>query len=550
MNNINEELSISNSNFLTNRDIYIHNFDKNENELKNANGKFITPYQFEQAKEIYNFFTFNKELLNLLIVAETQMGKTGIIQALTRIFVEENNIEPLNILILTGLSSTEWVKQTQNRFIEMIRPNIFHRNTMHKFQEILQTKNDLLLILDEVHIASELKNNMGKIFKECGLLNINNLTERNIKFIQVSATPDATLTELYKWDENNRKVFIIKSPENYIGIEKLLNNDQILEYNYLTDINNVREIRYYIEKKYSLNNFKYHLIRINTSKKDNKLIMDNINTVFKNDNYYIKNFCITNKEKLSVNDDLNELYLDIKPRKRHTIILLKEKVRCSYTINKTYIGILYERKATDQSEMTIIQGLAGRGCGYFDNTNKDITIFTNKEIINKYIEKIKNNHNHSFYENINNKKKNINDRNTNYNDTINNNVNDNLNNIDNNNKDFNVIVLDDIDEMDDLVKVNNKSRDVYNEIIFNKILKKKKLISFFNNYKQHNKLTYNTKLHNHIKKKIDDKNYINFKDVYCVGSPQHNKYNKSENVLISIINKYQNEIYLIYFDKK
>ena len=198
MNNINEELSISNSNFLTNRDIYIHNFDKNENELKNANGKFITPYQFEQAKEIYNFFTFNKELLNLLIVAETQMGKTGIIQALTRIFVEENNIEPLNILILTGLSSTEWVKQTQNRFIEMIRPNIFHRNTMHKFQEILQTKNDLLLILDEVHIASELKNNMGKIFKECGLLNINNLTERNIKFIQVSATPDATLTELYK----------------------------------------------------------------------------------------------------------------------------------------------------------------------------------------------------------------------------------------------------------------------------------------------------------------------------------------------------------------
>ena len=101
-----------------------------------------------------------------------------------------------------------------------------------------------------------------------------------------------------------------------------------------------------------------------------------------------------------------------------------------------------------------------------------------------------------------------------------------------------------------LVKVNNKSRDVYNEIIFNKILKKKKLISFFNNYKQHNKLTYNTKLHNHIKKKIDDKNYINFKDVYCVGSPQHNKYNKSENVLISIINKYQNEIYLIYFDKK
>jgi hypothetical protein len=546
MDNTNDELSS-----ITNRNIYIHNFDKNENELKNANGKFITPYQFEKAREIYNFFISNSELLNLLMVAETQMGKTGIIQALTRIFVEENNIDPLNILILTGLSSTEWVKQTQNRFIDMIRPNIFHRNTMHKFQEVLKTKNNLLLILDEVHIASELKNNMGKIFKECGLLNINNLNERNIKFIQVSATPDATLTELYKWNENNRKVFIVKSPENYIGIEKLLKNGQILEYNLLTDINNVREIRYYIENKYTFNNYKYHLIRINTSKRDNKLILDNINAVFKNDRFYIKNFCITDTEKLSINDDLNELYLDIKPRKRHTIILLKEKVRCSYTINKTYLGILYERKATDQSEMTIIQGLAGRGCGYFDNTNKELTIFTNIEIIKKYIEKIKQDHNYLLYEN-NNKKKNINDRNTNYNDInniIDNNVDYNLNNIDNNTE-FNVIVIDDIDEMDELVKVNNKSRDVYNDIIFNKILKKKGLKSLFNSYEQHNKLTYTAKSpHILIKKKIDDKNRVFFTDVYHAGTPQYEKYNKSKNVLITIVNKYQNEIYLIFFDK-
>jgi hypothetical protein len=50
MDNTNDELSS-----ITNRNIYIHNFDKNENELKNANGKFITPYQFEKAREIYNF---------------------------------------------------------------------------------------------------------------------------------------------------------------------------------------------------------------------------------------------------------------------------------------------------------------------------------------------------------------------------------------------------------------------------------------------------------------------------------------------------------------
>ena len=86
---------------ITNQTIYLHNFEENEKTLKEIDGKFITPFQFEQANKIYKDFYdiyCDKKILSL-IVAETQMGKTGIMQALTREFVEYGNIEPENILI-------------------------------------------------------------------------------------------------------------------------------------------------------------------------------------------------------------------------------------------------------------------------------------------------------------------------------------------------------------------------------------------------------------------------------------------------------------------
>jgi len=93
---------------ITNRDIYLYKFDKNEEELKENGGKYITEFQYKSAKKIYNYCNDDKKN-HSLIIAETQMGKTGIMQALTREFVENGNIEPENILILTGLSSCEWV---------------------------------------------------------------------------------------------------------------------------------------------------------------------------------------------------------------------------------------------------------------------------------------------------------------------------------------------------------------------------------------------------------------------------------------------------------
>ena len=534
---------------ITNQTIYLHNFEENEKTLKEIDGKFITPFQFEQANKIYKDFYdiyCDKKILSL-IVAETQMGKTGIIQALTYEFVKNDNINPLNMFILTGLSSCEWVKQTKERFIDMIRPNIFHRNTIGKFAESLKTLNDMIIFLDEVHIATELKNEIGKTFSNSGLLSIENLIERNIKIIQISATPDIALAELYKWDETNYNVSIIKSPDNYIGIKKLLDNNQIFHYKSLTDINNVIEIKQTIQIKYG-NNFKYHLLRVQTN---TCITINIINKVFDdNDKFLVRNYFIDNE--IDSTEDLNDLYLDNKPNK-HTIIIIKEKIRCSYTINKTNIGILYERKAeTIQNETTIIQGFLGRACGYYDNSNRNIIIYTNLDIVAAYILKIDLEHEKELYK-IKNKKKIINDKEINYNLKH---YTTNINNEKNKTKEYNIKVINDIPDIkNNLIKgitPNVKFNEVYHKDELDIILKSKNYYKEFMQYedKQKYKLTFNSKMNGYTKLKeaIKNKTYMDYKDLYASKSSQIKSISENPKSIIVIVNSAQNEIYLLHYN--
>ena len=531
---------------------YIYDFDKNEKELKENNGKFITEYQYKIANDIYNKFNENNECVLVLAVAETQMGKTGIMQAVTREFVINDNIEPSNMYIITGLSSVEWKNQTMNRFVKDIKDNIFHSNTLKKLEKKLLNNQNILIIIDEVHIASNIKNRIGDIFKSNGLLNINNLIERQIKILQISATPDLLLTDLYKWEDNNYKLSIIKSPENYIGFTKLLDNNQIKNYNKLIDINNVIEIKNLIIEKYE--EPKYHLIRVNTQKLENDKIEANINKVFSSELFLIKNYCIDNKgNKLEKDEDLNETYLNYKPEK-HFIIILKEKVRCSYTINKNHIGILYERCAKNQKETTIIQGFAGRACGYYDNSNKDIIVFTNIKLIEDYIIKINESHNKILYENNNKIKKTINNPDIIYNQNY---ISSSISNKnDNTIKKFNIIPISLSPDELKLLTNDILKNEVFIDKEFYKILKKNNLYDFYNNYNnsKNDKITTTFKItfrpinHNKILDAIQNKTYLDYSNLYASTSPQVKSINKNKKVIISVLNKSRNQLYLIHYD--
>ena len=61
-----------------------------------------------------------------------------------------------------------------------------------------------------------------------------------------------------------------------------------------------------------------------------------------------------------------------------------EKARCAVTFaHKNLIGILYERLPKTPKDDVIVQGLAGRACGY--NVDDGIIVFTNVPSIERYV---------------------------------------------------------------------------------------------------------------------------------------------------------------------
>ena len=158
------------------------------------------------ASEIVNEFR-NRKIINIMVTALTQSGKTGTMIALIKNYIinKENKIPLENIFIITGLSSKEWTEQTVKRMPNGIQ-NIYHRDNLKKYGDFIKKikdKENILIIIDEVQIAAKDNQSIYKCFDELGFLNKNYLLNKDIKIVEFSATPDGTIYDVYKWNDNS-----------------------------------------------------------------------------------------------------------------------------------------------------------------------------------------------------------------------------------------------------------------------------------------------------------------------------------------------------------
>lgn len=298
----------------------------------------------------------DKKIINVLVYGKTQTGKTGCMTSLIRQYVLKYNIPLENIYIITGLSDTAWKKDTKNRMPETLNNRVFHRANLSKtFVNEIRSKQNLLIIMDEIQIACEEDQTIHKTFKESGFYDLEYLSNNDIKLIQFSATPDGNLNDITDWNEHSIKIKL-EPGEGYTGTKELLEMGRLKQFKDLTKIENIDEIKKDIE---NYNIPRYHTIRIPNSRKGlDKLVINNFKEVFGPTFKY--NTKYLNKKK----DDINNI-LTVCPE-THTFIFIKEILRCAKTKHKKYIGIEYERWTT-KSDSSIIQGSVGRLTGYDDN---------------------------------------------------------------------------------------------------------------------------------------------------------------------------------------
>jgi hypothetical protein len=300
----------------------------------------------------------DRKIINVLVYGKTQTGKTGCMTSLIRQYMFKYNIPIDNIYIITGLSDVAWKNDTKNRMPECINERVFHRaNLPKKFVQDIRSKQNILVIMDEIQIACDEDQTIHKTFKECGFYDLNNLLENDIKLVQFSATPDGNINDIEDWKEHSTKVKL-EPGDGYIGTKELRDQNRIFQYKDLLNIENVKELESVIDGRFQ--EPMYHLIRV-PNKREGKQggVISNFEKVFKTNFDYNTAYLKTKKE------DINKL-LKVKPEK-HTFVFYCEILRCAKTQYKEFIGISYERYNSNPNDSSIIQGSQGRLSGYDDN---------------------------------------------------------------------------------------------------------------------------------------------------------------------------------------
>lgn len=356
-----------------------------EMERLEDNGIEIFDNQNDIASRVVTAFR-DRKIINIMVIAPPQSGKTGSMYATIKYFLEKENMPVENIYIITGLSSCDWTKQTKERFPESVRDNVFHRNELVKFVDKIKGKKNILIIMDEIQIASTIKNTIYKTFKAAGLFNKQSLYDNDVKIVEYSATPNGTIYDFLKWGDASIKI-LADPGVGYLSSVDMETQCRVRQcgdlYNRDTDPETMKESEKKIMKNFDelrcdIERYKdqrYHIIRThNGSSKD--ITIANFKKIFGEKKYNYLSYD-QKGEIIDINNTLKD-----KPKK-HTFIFIIEKLRCAKTLTNKYIGVCYERytgKTPDDS--VIIQGCLGRLLGYKDNG--DSICYTYIDSIKKY----------------------------------------------------------------------------------------------------------------------------------------------------------------------
>lgn len=329
--------------------------------------------QRKAANDIISEFTQDRNTLLVAAVGKTQSGKTGVMYSL---IMEATNtsidgyVPVTNVFVITGLSSNEWKEQTKTRLPEVLRENVFHRSELNKgFKEKINEKKNILIIVDEIQIASQLKQSLHKSFSD--ILDTKYMIENDIKIVEFSATPNGTYGNLEYW-EGHYKTVKIQPGLGYVGHKELYEQGRMFQCQDLTVQEHVEKLHEQIQGTFD--SPKYHIIRTKVGDGQDECV-----EVFKRVVREGFNYLYHDSENLESIDSI----LDKEPEK-HTIIFLKEMARCAKTFKKKFIGVWYERYVKSFNDDVAVQGLAGRATGYDDNGVS--IVYTNMESMTRFID--------------------------------------------------------------------------------------------------------------------------------------------------------------------
>jgi len=347
----------------------------------------------------YEFYCNPDPCVMILLAALFQGGKTGVLQALTRVVM--TNADKLcnrwGISVLTAMNDSSWLKQTIDRLLTELNDQIYHLPTIRKLQNniLSMVENEshaknILIIDDESRVGSKNTHTKGDLLTVIKSTSpYNTWKQRGIRYLFVDATDPACALNIATMKRQGLATSIrLELPPSYLSIEKLKAQNRLHKAIDLRILTNVQKFKEELDDMYN-NEGLWHIIRMPPWRGGGyEKAKNNIHDVF-GSGFKIEEWNSEVKGDIDYDDEdyeYDEEREDINTKLQNqpeipTIILIKNMFYAGKTLNDKYTGALYDRYS-ERDDVTG-QSFAGRASGHGRSNNTHV--WTNLDGIDRLL---------------------------------------------------------------------------------------------------------------------------------------------------------------------
>jgi phosphoribosylformylglycinamidine (FGAM) synthase PurS component len=350
--------------------------------MKRAGARLVYANQADAAQAIVAQFLAGKRWV--VLVAPPGAGKTGVILEVLRILGQHPNAAIQchidDMLVLTGMSDTDWTNTMKDGMLPALAKCVYHRQQLQSVD--LGSMQNGIIVTDECHVACKQGQTIDKMLSGAGLKNIDTLKRRNMRMLDVSATPESVLHDLLKW-RTDTAVVMLAPDEKYKGFQTMkdegrLHSAKDFDLEKYEDV--MKLLTIFRDRYERCSSKKYFAFRLQSE------------TARQN----VREACAAlGWDKPEAHDSANRVE-DIdevmtKAPTKHKVFFVKGLWRASKRLVRMHVGGTVESNTQRPDDTAKSQGLTARFCSTFDweGEQEDVTLrplhFDDVESLDRYI---------------------------------------------------------------------------------------------------------------------------------------------------------------------
>ena len=317
------------------------------------------PNQQEAAQQIIEHYKNEKYLV--VLIAQPGAGKTGVVLEVTKQMTthidDDQCIDASNVFILSGMNDIDWNVQFKSKMLRTFQDNVYHRGAINShIQNRIAEMTNGLCCTDECQIACGSQMKVAHVLASTGLTDLAVARARNMKLLDVSATPETVAYDIAHWGPHAAIVILPTGP-NYKGFQVMLDENRIREAPHFENYDQVLAFLNDWDQRYaSISEKKFFPIRLLPTSATLK--------------GWFERACVAlgwNRIHHDSQDRIADIdsLMEIAPSK-HTLIPIKGFWRASKRLVRKHVGGCYEEIPQKQNDTAAAQGLIARFCDNYE----------------------------------------------------------------------------------------------------------------------------------------------------------------------------------------